>query len=307
MVRDDVLLGIGDDAAIMRLPAGMDLVTCSDVLLQGVHFPDNASAAAIAHKALAVNLSDIAAMGAEPLWFTLNLSLPQADSAWLQGFCEGLFALAQAHSVQLVGGDTVRGPLCVGIQVHGMLAPGQALTRSGARPGDDIYVTGVLGDAALGLACHQGRLSLDAQQAQPLLQALHEPQPRLAMGQGLRGLAHSCIDISDGLLADLGHILVASEVGASIQLAAIPVSASYRHHYPELSDLALALTHGDDYELCFSAPASAREALQALAQDLGVALTAIGRIEAEPGLRCLDSAGQIVPMAQAGHDHFASE
>ena len=304
--RDDVRLGIGDDAAIVTPAGANDWVICSDLLLENVHFPGDTHAADIGHKALAVNLSDIAAMGAEPTWFTLNLSLPAVDQAWLSDFCQGLFALAAQHRVQLIGGDTARGPLSIGIQAHGQVPAGQALTRGGAQVGDDIYVSGVLGDAALGLACHRGQAQWPADQAEVLLQALHRPQPRLAVGQGLRGLATSCIDISDGLLADLGHILTASRVGATLQLAQIPVSSRYRARYPDIADLSLALSHGDDYELCFTAAAQQRQAVSAVFGRCGVALSRIGQIDAASGLRCLDATGQALSLAGRGHDHFST-
>ena len=206
LARADVVLGIGDDAAVLEVPVGQQLVISTDALVSGVHFPEHTDPEAIGHKALAVNLSDLAAMGATPAWFTLNLSLPRADPAWLEGFCRGLFALAVQHGVQLVGGDTTRGPLTIGIQICGLVPRGQALTRVGARAGDRVYVTGVLGDAAIGLLFAQGKLELPEEYRANVLARLNRPQPRVAAGERLRGLASACIDLSDGLGSSTGRI-----------------------------------------------------------------------------------------------------
>ncbi|MBI5611728.1 MAG: thiamine-phosphate kinase, partial [Gammaproteobacteria bacterium] len=288
------------------VPAGRQLVVSTDLLIAGVHFPENTAPAAIGHKALAVNLSDLAAMGATPAWFTLNLSLPQAEPAWLDGFCRGLFALAGTYNVQLVGGDTACGPLTIGIQICGLVPSGQALTRAGARPGDRIYVTGTLGDAALGLLCVQGQIALPAAYRALALERLDRPQPRVAVGERLRGLASACIDISDGVSADLGHILEASGVGARIALPRLPVSPGYAEAFAALG-WAPALAHGDDYELCFTIPAAREPAFRRVSGELGVACSYVGDIEAEPGLRIVDEHGRDYRPPAAGYDHFRAD
>lgn len=301
--RRDVVVPIGDDGAVLEVPADQQLVVSTDTLNAGVHFPPDAAAADIGHKSLAVNLSDLAAMGATPAWFTLSLSLPRIDPAWLEGFCQGLFALARTHHVQLVGGDTTRGPLAVSITVNGLVPRGQALLRRGARPGDRLYVTGELGDAALGWLQHTGGLSLPEAARAQVLRRLHRPTPRVRAGLALRGLASACIDISDGLAADLGHVLAASHVGARVELARLPLSGVYRGQLPSLGWQS-AVSHGDDYELCFTLPAAHQAALSALAAEVTGGVTCIGEIEAPPGLRMLDADGQPYRPASAGHDHF---
>lgn len=301
--REDVVLGIGDDAALVSVPPEHELVVASDMLVAGVHFPDAADAGSIGHKALAVNLSDLAAMGAEPAWFTLNLSLPQAERAWLGDFCTGLYGLARRFQVALIGGDTARGPLTIGIQILGLAPRWQALTRSGAKPGDCIYVTGHLGEAALGLQLAQGRLDLPEEYQRPVLERLNRPLPRVAAGLQLRGVASACIDISDGLVADLGHILEASRVGARIQLGRLPLSPAY-DHARERVGWQPALAGGDDYELCFTVPPAQEPELRKRAAHFGVAFHEIGVIEAEGGLRMLDEQGAPYTPATAGYDHF---
>ncbi len=303
LARPDVVLGIGDDAAVLEVPPGQQLVISTDMLVAGVHFPEHTAAEDVGHKALAVNLSDLAAMGATPAWFTLNLSLPQPDPTWLDGFCQGLFALAGTHHVQLVGGDTARGPLTIGVQICGLVPSGQALTRAGARPGDRVYVTGTLGDAALGLLCVQGRLALPEAQRAQALERLNRPPARVTAGEHLRGLASACIDISDGVSADLGHILEASGVGARIELGRLPVSPAYAGAFAALG-WAPALAHGDDYELCFTIPAAREPAFRRASADLGVACSYIGDIEAGPGLRIVDESGADYRPPVAGYDHF---
>jgi thiamine-monophosphate kinase len=303
--RADVVLGIGDDAAVLQVPADQQLVMSTDMLVCGVHFPERTDPEAIGHKALAVNLSDLAAMGANPVWFTLNLSLPFADPAWLEGFCKGLFALARQYDVQLVGGDTTRGPLSVGVQICGFVPCGQALTRSGAKPGDRVYVTGVLGDAAIGLRFAQRKLAVPEEYQANVLERLNRPQPRVAAGLGLRGLASACIDLSDGLAADLGRLLSASGVGARIDLRRLPLSPAYDCAFAQYGwDLALA--HGDDYELCFTIPSAREAAFRQASIRFGVSCAYIGDIETEPGLRAMDESGQPYIVKHAGYDHFAS-
>ncbi len=303
LARPDVVLGIGDDAAVLEIPAGQQLVVSTDMLVAGVHFPENTAPEAIGHKALAVNLSDLAAMGATPAWFTLNLSLPQADPVWLEGFSRGLFALAATYNAQLVGGDTAHGPLTIGVQICGLVPSGQALTRAGARPGDRVYVTGTLGDAALGLLCAQGRLELPEAQRARVLERLNRPLPRVAAGERLRGLASACIDISDGVSADLDHILEASGVGARIELRRLPVSPAYAGAFATLG-WAPALAHGDDYELCFTIPAAREPAFRRVSVNLGVTCSYIGDVETERGLRIVDESGADYRPPTAGYDHF---
>lgn len=302
--RRDVVLGIGDDAALIRAPAGHELVVSTDSLVAGIHFPVNTSPAAIGHKALAVNLSDIAAMGAEPAWFTLNLALPEADAEWLERFCDGLFALADEFGVVLIGGDTDRAPLAAGVQIIGFAPPGKALRRSGARAGDSVFVTGTLGDAMLGLEIARGSLSVPEVCRAALLARFEYPTPRVAVGVGLRGLASACVDISDGLARDLGHVLEASGVGATLSGERLPYSDCFRRAAPPHA-LARALNHGDDYELVFTVPATRGAEVARLAARTGCPITEIGRIEAAPGLRIRDTDGAIATHACTGHDHFA--
>lgn len=301
--RADVALGIGDDAAVLNVPAGQQLVVSTDMLVSGVHFPEGTDALLIGHKALAVNLSDLAAMGATPAWFTLNLSLPEADPRWLEGFCGGLFALMREHGIALVGGDTTRGPLTIGIQIMGLVPEGQALQRTGAQPGDRIYVTGFLGDAALGLRLLQQQLTLPQEFHADVLQSLHRPVARVRAGLGLRGLASACIDISDGLSADLGHILRASQVGARIELKRLPLSLAYNAAFNQVS-WEPALSGGDDYELCFTIPPEREAAFRNAATHFGVSCSYIGEIEAEAGLRILNEGGQFYQAQRSGYDHF---
>lgn len=306
VVRDDVILGIGDDAAVLRMPEDRELIVSTDMLVAGVHFPEGTDAQSIGYKALAVNLSDMAAMGATPMWFTLNLSLPQADPAWLKGFCSGLFQLARQFNVALVGGDTTRGPLTVGIQILGNTPRWQALTRGGAKPGDRIYVTGVLGDGALGLAVVQGRLQLPEEYIGPVVARLERPLPRVQAGEQLRGIASACIDISDGLAADLGHILETSGVGARIRLDRLPLSPAYDAAFEQVGWQA-ALGGGDDYELCFTMPAAREPELRRVAGRMGVPFTEIGEIESQPGLRIIDEHGAPYAPAAGGYDHFRGD
>ena len=321
-VRADVVLGIGDDAAIVQVPSGRQLVIATDTLNAGVHFPDGTAAADIGWKALAVNLSDLAAMGAQPAWCTLSLSLPGSDAAWLDSFLDGFLELAALHRVALVGGDTTRGPLSIGVTVHGLVAPGQALRRDAARVGDDVWISGTLGDAAGALRLLLPRLPGDAVGDQPgvapeigpasgvlntLRPRLERPTPRIATGLALAGIAHACIDISDGLLADLGHVCRASGVAAEVRLAEIPGSAALRSAFDSDVRAALQATGGDDYELCFTAPASEREAIEQVARRTDTPLTRIGRIGAGSGVRALTADGQPWQPPNAGYEHFADQ
>lgn len=305
LAREDVIVSIGDDAAVVALPPGMQQVLTTDMLVAGSHFFADADPRSIGHKALAVNLSDIAAMGATPTWFTLDLSLPSADTEWLRAFAQGLFKLADQYRTQLIGGDTVRGPLAVAIQLCGMVPTGEALLRSGARPGDRIYVTGTLGDAALALSHRRGALDLAEPERRQVMQRLDYPQPRVAAGEALRPLASSCIDVSDGLYADLGHVLEASGVGARLISEEIPLSSVYRRYSDRVGGGELALNNGDDYELCVTLPPASMPMLQRVLPRCGCDLTYIGDIEAQPGLRVADSSGRVYEPKLKGYDHFA--
>jgi thiamine-monophosphate kinase len=307
LARDDVVVAIGDDAAVVTPSARMQQVVTTDMLVAGTHFLADADPHSIGYKSLAVNLSDLAAMGASPTWFTLNLSLPGVDRLWLEWFRDGLFRLAGTYGVQLIGGDTVRGPLVVGVQAFGVLPAGTALMRSGARPRDRIYVTGTLGDAGLALAQQRNELALSAPDREIVMQRLHFPAPRVSEGVGLRDVASSCIDISDGLLADLGHILQASAVGARVVLERIPVSSVYRQHFEHVHSWDAALKSGDDYELCFTVPAEQTATLERLGAAWACGVSYIGDIEAAPGLRLVDAHGRTHEPTMEGFDHFADD
>ncbi|TCJ20226.1 thiamine-phosphate kinase [Parasulfuritortus cantonensis] len=299
------VLGVGDDAALIRPGPGLDLAVSADMLVAGRHFFPDADPAQLGHKALAVNLSDLAAMAATPRWALLSVALPEADEAWLAGFARGFFGLAERYGVDLVGGDTTRGPLNLSVTILGEVPAGQALRRDGARVGDDLWVSGELGGAALGLRHLQGQLRLAEAEAAACLERLHAPEPRVALGRALAGLANSAIDVSDGLLGDLGHILERSRLGAEIELAALPVPAVLAARLPAPLALACLLAGGDDYELCFSAPPGRRAAVQAAAHSVGVAVSRIGHIGAEPGLRVRRPDGGLLDMEVTGFDHFA--
>lgn len=311
--RGDVVLGIGDDAALLQPPAGMLLAVAMDTLNAGVHFPLDTAPADIGWKALAVNLSDLAAMGAVPAWCTLSLSLPDGDVGFLDGFLDGFLPLAAQHDVALVGGDTTRGPLSVCVTVHGFVEPGTALRRGGARVGDDVWVSGTLGDAASALMQWEGKGGQVgfSQKTQPdplslaLRARLDRPTPRLALGRALRGIAMACIDVSDGLLADVGHVCTASGVGAWIDVGALPASDALRACFSPEQRRALQATGGDDYELCFTAPADARDAVLQAAASGGVPVSCIGRIVDVPGVIACSADGSAWSAPAAGWVHFA--
>jgi thiamine-monophosphate kinase len=302
------LLGVGDDCALLSVPAQHELAVSTDMLVAGVHFLEGARADWLGHKALAVNLSDLAAMGATPRWALLAMALPAADDAWLEAFASGLFALADRFEVELIGGDTTRGPLNICITVGGHVLAGAALRRDAARAGDDIWITGTLGDAALALASLRGEIEIPAADRASIEERLHRPQPRIAAGIALRGVAHSAIDISDGLLADLGHILERSHCGARLELERIPRSAAFSRQAAHPRAMHWMLAGGDDYELCFTAPASARAAIAAISANLELPISMAGRIEQKPGLRIVDAGGKPVgievDIAAGGYDHF---
>lgn len=295
-----VLLGIGDDAALLQPMAGKSLAVSTDTLIAGRHFPLQTRARDVGWKALAVNLSDLAAMAATPRWFTLALTLPEVDERWLREFCEGLGALARSAGVALVGGDTTRGPLSMTLTVLGEVAVDGALRRSGARPGDQVCVTGTLGDAALALRLIEEGAEVDAW----LQGRLNCPQPRLKEAHALRHLAHCAIDVSDGLAADLGHLLAASEVGAVIRVERLPRSPALMAHQHRRPCTALMLSGGDDYELCLSLAPEHFEAARAALALMGTPLTAIGAIRAEPGLVILGPFDRPVVLPSSGFQHF---
>jgi len=296
-------LGVGDDCALFMTAPGMQLAVSSDMLVEGRHFLPTVAPQRLGHKALAVNLSDLAACGARPLGFTLALAMPRVDERLLEGFASGLLALADAHECELIGGDTTQGPFNICITVFGELPSGQALLRSGARAGDDLYVSGTLGDARLALEAFRGRVALAGDALERVRVAMEQPQPRVALGIALRGIATSAIDVSDGLLGDLAHVWRRSAVGAEVWADAVPRSA-------ELQAMPLALQRectlagGDDYELAFTAPPQRAGEVAGAAQRAGVAVTRIGRVVAAAGLQLLDRDRQPLPDSFAAFDHF---
>lgn len=294
-------LGIGDDAALLSVPPDQQLVVSADTLVESVHFPADTAPEAVGYRALAVNLSDIAAMGAVPVWYTLCVTLPAADADWLDSFCAGLARAAGTTGIALVGGDTTRGPLCISVQIMGLVPRGGALLRSGARPGHAVYVTGTPGDAAAGLELLQGGGALDAD-AEYLVERFFWPTPRLREAALLAGLASSCIDLSDGLVADLGHICRASAVAATLNTARLPLSRPLRAHTSCPGDYALA--GGDDYELCFTVPPAAIPALEQRFSSRGLDCRRIGEIQAGSGVRCLTAKGDTLVAKRAGYEHF---
>ena len=300
------VLGIGDDCALLAPTPGMQMAISTDMLVEGRHFFAGAEPRMLGHKCLAVNLSDLAAMGARPLGFTLALSLPAADPAWLEGFSSGLFALADLHDCELIGGDTTRGPLNICITVFGEVAPGQALRRDAARAGDDIWISGTLGDARLALAGYLNEVALDPATHAQAATRMHMPTPRVALGQALARLAAppAALDISDGLAGDLGHILAASRVGATLDADALPAGPMLARQ-PQALRRRFTAAGGDDYELCFAARRADREAVLAAAEASGTAVTRVGTIDAQPGLRFVDGAGAPLDLQVGGWDHFS--
>jgi thiamine-monophosphate kinase len=298
-------LGVGDDCALFATSPGMQLAVSSDMLVEGRHFLSTVAPERLGHKALAVNLSDLAACGARPVGFTLALAMPRVDERFLDGFARGLLALADEHECELIGGDTTQGPLNLCITVFGEVPAGQALLRSGARPGDDLYVSGTLGDARAALEVFRGGLAVDGTALESLRHAMEQPQPRVALGQALRGIATSAIDVSDGLLGDLGHILRRSQLGATLEVDVLPRSAVLRT-LPAASQREFTLAGGDDYELVFSAPPGHAADVTRAANASGVGVTRIGRLDAEPGLRLVDANGAAVANSFGSFDHFKS-
>lgn len=300
-----VTLGIGDDCAVLTPSAGHQWLVTADMLVEGRHFLSTVSPRRLGHKALAVNLSDLAASGATPKAFFLSLALPGVDEAFLAGFAQGLFELADAHHIVLAGGDTTAGPLTLNITAMGEVPQGQALLRSGARAGDDIWVSGTLGDARLALEVFRGTLSLSAHQFDEVRLRMEMPEPRVALGRALRGIANSAVDVSDGLAGDIGHVLKRSNVGATLRLADLPRSEVLGSMPEDLQQLCL-LTGGDDYELAFTAPVDARDRVLAAGRASGTPVYRIGQIDEAPGLRVVDGAGRPLQRALQSFDHFKS-
>jgi thiamine-monophosphate kinase len=309
-----VTLGIGDDCALIAPAPGMQLAVSSDMLVSGRHFFADVDPRTLGHKALAVNLSDLAACGARPLGLTLALALPVASPEWLEAFAQGLFTLADAHGCALIGGDTTKGPLNICITVFGEVPATQALLRSGAQVGDDIWASGSLGDAALALHALQGKVTLPPELLTKARARLEQPTPRVALGLALRGIASACADVSDGLLGDLGHILERSGTGASVQLRYAILSGAVCAAFSRAcgqNDANTALIQqcilagGDDYELVFTAPPALRDAVVQAASHSGTPVHRIGRIEGEPGLRVVDATGATLPLTLRSFDHFA--
>jgi thiamine-monophosphate kinase len=298
------VLGVGDDAALLAVAPGRELAVTTDMLVEGVHFYSDADPGALGHKALAVNLSDLAAMGATPRYALLALALPQANESWVSAFASGFFALAELHGVELVGGDTTRGPLAICIQALGEVGTGAALRRDGARPGDDIWISGTLGGAAAALAHRQGGLKLPAAVLARCQERLDRPTPRVGLGCALAGLASAAIDVSDGLLADLGHVCERSQVGAVIRYASLPCPAGLAPLRQDAVVMRAITAGGDDYELCFTAPAHHRAAIEALAARLPLQLARIGAIVDGAGVALLDENGRRLAPGKAGFDHF---
>ena len=304
----NAVLGVGDDAAIVRARRGSELVLTTDMLVAGRHFRHNDDPERLGHKALAVNLSDIAAMGATPRWATLALALPRADARWLAAFSRGFMRLARRHGVDLVGGDTTRGPLAICVHIVGEVPAGAALRRDGARPGDDVWVSGTLGDAALALAAIKGRIHLAGRERRTLESKLHAPRPRVALGTALRGVARSAIDVSDGLVADLGHICERSRVAAVVHFARIPVSATMKRRLGRPAARAALLAGGDDYELVFTAARARRNSIAQIGRQLRLRLTRIGKItrsrHGRPPVTILGADGRPLAVRRTGFRHF---
>lgn len=303
-VSESTKLGIGDDCALIRPHSETEMALSTDMLVSGTHFFPDVDPFQLGHKVLAVNLSDMAAMGATPRWCTLAAALPKADEKWIASFAEGFFSLAERFSVDLIGGDTTRGPLSFCVQIMGEVSKGKALLRSGARASDDIWVSGELGDAALMLKHLQGHIILTDTAIQQCARRLHTPEPRVALGIKLRDIAHSCIDISDGLLADLNHILERSNLGAELSLPAVPHSSAYDEIDEAIANQCL-LAGGDDYELCFTASIDSRHLIEDISEQLQLRLSRVGSVKSAPGLVVRNSQDNIVEIPLKGFDHFA--
>ena len=300
-----IVLGVGDDCALVRVSNGMDLAVSTDTMVSGTHFFPDVDPETLGHKALAVNLSDMAAMGAMPYWTMLALTVPEIDHAWLEAFAKGFYDLADEFEVSLIGGDTTRGPLTLTVTIFGEVPAGAALRRSGARVGEDVWVSGMLGDAALAVAHRNGRLALDEDDYRNAVMRLYEPTPRVKLGQALRGVATAAIDISDGLVGDLGHICALSGLGATVEVPLIPLSAIGERHITSEEGLRAVLSGGDDYELCFTAPSNSRESMEDLAEMLDIPLTRIGRMHKGKGVSLNGADGKPLEIELHGFDHFS--
>ena len=299
------VLGVGDDAALLAIGSGMELAVSTDMLVSGTHFFPDTDPRKLGWKTLAVNVSHMAAMGAQPRWATLAIALPRADEVWLSAFASGFFACAKEFDIDLIGGDTTRGPLNLSVTIFGEIPRGQAVRRNGAQPEDDIWVSGTLGGAALALAALQDKTALVEDDLASCRRLLDMPQPRVELGMALRGVANSALDISDGLLGDLGHILERSNVGAELCFDALPAHPVLEPHLADAWAQRCLLSGGDDYELCFTAARARHDDIKALEDRLGLKLSRIGKITADSGLQLLDAAGQAMSKPGSGYDHFA--
>jgi len=300
-----VVLGIGDDAALLQPTRGVELVVSTDMLVEGTHFFSNAEPRLLGGKTLAVNLSDMAAMGATPRWATLSVALPRVNSVWIKKFATGFFEMADEFGVELIGGDTTRGPLALCVQIMGEVPQGTALRRDGAKVGDDVWVSGTLGDAALALAHYHKKIKLDPQSLAFCASRLHAPTPRVTLGKSLRAIAHSAIDISDGLLADFNHILARSKVAGEIEFNKFPQSVAMQRYAETVVAQQAQLAGGDDYEVCFTAAPESQKKISAIARKLSLPLTRIGVIKSGKGLKLIDEAGKTMKLPKLGYDHFA--
>jgi len=304
--RKDVILGIGDDCAVLHPADNQSTVITTDTLIAGVHFPFNTSPRAIGHKAIAVNLSDIAAMGANPSWVSLALTLPEVDNHWLTEFCAGVFELCEYYNVELIGGDTTKGPLSITITAQGVVPEGKYLSRSGAKVGDWLYVTGELGDAALALQSINGNVNLNKAQSEQVQKKLDYPNPRVLVGQTLRDYASAAIDLSDGLISDLNHICLSSNIGANINLDALPLSTTMRESVSIKEAIELALSGGDDYELLFTVSEYNKVGMETALTHIGTPFTCIGQMNTSKVISTtLDS--KTVPVTSFGYEHFSVE
>lgn len=303
LVSSDVLMGIGDDCAVVEPPPGRQLVMSIDTMVEGVHFPVGADAEKVGVRVFSAALSDLAAMGARPLWFTLALTLPRVDEAWLCGFSDGLLSTAARYECSLIGGDTTRGPLCISVQVHGSVAPGQALRRSGARPDDVIYVTGSLGDAAAALAVIENKMTVSTSTYEFLLKRYYQPQPRLQEGEQIVGLASAAIDLSDGLYGDLTRICEASGVGAVLDVGRLPIADSWKGYTTESQRYEWALAGGEDYQLCFTVPRDKTPLLESWIREKKLQATPIGKITHKLGLKLVKD-GRPYDIVGRGFNHF---
>jgi thiamine-monophosphate kinase len=302
----NAVLGVGDDCALVGISRGMELAVSVDTMVSGTHFFPDVDPENLGHKSLAVNLSDMAAMGAMPYWAMLALTLPKVDHEWLAAFSKGFFDLAEEFDVSLIGGDTTRGPLTLTVTIMGEVPIGAALRRSGAKAGNDVWVSGYIGDAALAVAHRHGKLVLEEGDYHEAVMRLYEPTPRVGLGQALRGLATAAIDVSDGLLADLGHICRLSKVGAVVEMAAVPLSPIGARHIASDAGRNAIVAGGDDYELCFTAHPNSRESIQDLARVLDVPITRIGQVKRGKGVSLVGTDGKPVKIDGRGYDHFAA-